>query len=156
MRPLICKSMAMLEAARRIERAARADSPVLIWGEDGTGKKLVAETIHRRSRRRDGPLVMLATEKCNGRSAEDELFGTAEQLGSLAAAAGGTLLIDEITGLPPTGQAKLLDAAEGRCVAELKEFCRAADRLPAQWPPPDMKSQRASSGAPCERTFTIG
>ena len=112
----------MLEAARRIERAAQADSPVLIWGEDGTGKKLVAETIHRRSRRRDGPLVMFATEKCNGRSAEDELFGTSEQPGRLAAVVGGTLLIDEITGLPPTGQAKLLDAAEGRYVAELKEF----------------------------------
>ena len=111
----------MLEAARRIERAGRADSPVLIWGEDGTGKKLVAETIHRRSRRADAPLVVLATEKCRGQSAEDELFGTAEQPGRLAAAAGGTLLIDEITGLSPTGQAKLLDAAEGRYLAELQD-----------------------------------
>ena len=57
---LIYNSMAMREAARRIERAAHVDSPVLIWGEDGTGKKLVAETIHRQSHRRDGPLVMLS------------------------------------------------------------------------------------------------
>ena len=118
---LICNSMAMREAARRIERAAHVESPVLIWGEDGTGKKLVAETIHRQSHRRDGPLVMLATENCDGRSAEDELFGTAEQPGRLTAASGGTLLIDEITGLPPTGQAKLLDTIEGKHVAELED-----------------------------------
>jgi DNA-binding NtrC family response regulator len=113
--------MDMLEAARRIELAAQADSPVLVWGEDGTGKKLIAETIHRRSRRADAPMVMFAAEQCKGQSPEDELFGIAEQPGALAVAAGGTLLIDEITALPTTGQARLLDAAEGRYLSELQD-----------------------------------
>jgi len=109
----------MLEVARRIERAAKADCPVMIWGERGAGKKMVAEMIHRRSRRRDGPLVVVSTQKSPGQPAEDEVFGTAGRPGRLLGAAGGTLLIDEITGFPPTGQAKLLDAAEGRHVAEV-------------------------------------
>lgn len=119
MRPLICKSTAMLEVARRIERAARVDSPVLIWGERGTGKKLVARMIHQRSRRSDGPLVIVATEKRQPPSVEDELFGTSQQAGRLSAAAGGTLVVDEIAGLSLTTQAKLLGASEGRYVAEL-------------------------------------
>jgi len=117
--PLISESLAMLEVARRIRRAARADSPVLIWGEQGTGKKLVAETIHRQSRRSDGPLVIVPREKSGDQSVEDELFGTAEQPSRLISATGGTLLIEEIAGLSPTGQAKLLAATEGRYVADL-------------------------------------
>lgn len=124
MHRLMCESTAMREVARRIERAAQADSPVLIWGEKGAGKKLVAEMIHRQSRRGDGPLVIVSTQKSPGQSAEDELFGTAEQPSRLVTAAGGTLLIDEITGLPPTGQAKLLCAAEGRYVAEIRDSAR--------------------------------
>lgn len=112
MRSLICKSSAMLEVARRIERAAQADSPVLIWGEKGTGKKLVAELIHRQSRRGRAPLVVFSAADAAGRSAEEALFGTSEQPGALATAAGGTLLIDEIIGLPRAAQAKLLEAAE--------------------------------------------
>jgi len=122
--PLICKSTAMLEVAKRIERAAQADSPVLIWGEKGVGKKLVAEMIHRQSRRGDAPLVIVSTENSGGQSVEDELFGTAEQPGRLPTTAGGTLLIDEIAGLPPTGQAKLLAAAEGRYVSQRKDSSR--------------------------------
>jgi DNA-binding NtrC family response regulator len=119
--PLICKSTAMAEVVRRIERAARADSPVLIWGEKGVGKKLVAELIHRQSRRGGGPLVIVSTRKNRAASAEDVLFGGAGQLGRLVAAEGGTLVIDEIAGLGRTGQAKLLAAAEGRHVAELED-----------------------------------
>lgn len=108
----------MLKVARRIERAAQADSPVLIWGEKGVGKKLVAGMIHRRSRRGDSPLVIVSTQRSSGQSAEDKLFGAAGQPGRLATVAGGTLLIDEITGLAPTGQARLLAAVEGRRVAK--------------------------------------
>ena len=118
MYPLIGKSPAMLAVLKRIQRAAEVDSPVLIWGEPGTGKKLVAEMIHRQSRRAEGPFVTVSTRNRRGPSPEDKLFGTAAPPGKLAAADGGTLLIDEIAGLSPTGQAKLLAADEGRHVEE--------------------------------------
>lgn len=111
---LICKSVAMQEVARRMERAADADSPVLIWGEEGTGKKLVAETIHRNSRRGHKPLVMIDAEESSNETLNEECFGSADDEGKMAAAAGSTLLIDEITGLPRTAQARLLAAAERR------------------------------------------
>jgi DNA-binding NtrC family response regulator len=107
----------MLAVARRVERAARADCPVLISGVRGTGKKLVAEAIHRRSRRGLGPLVVIDTERAEGRLPEDELFGTADRPGRLTAAEGGTLLVAEITGLSGTAQAKLLEAVEDRHLA---------------------------------------
>ncbi len=117
MQPLICRSAAMREVARRIERAAQADSPVLIWGEEGVGKKMVATTIHNRSRRRDRPMLVVPTAHEPERDMEEELFGSAEHAGRLADAAGGTLLIDEIAGLPLTVQARLLHATETRYVA---------------------------------------
>jgi len=106
----------MKEVARRIERAACADSPVLIQGDKGVGKKLVAQAIHLRSQRSDGPLIVVSTEDGEVESIELELFGTGVTPGSLARASGGTLLIDEITEVPPVTQAKLLDAVEGRLV----------------------------------------
>lgn len=112
MQPLICKSKPMQEVARRIERIAQADSPALISGEKGAGKKLVGETIHRKSRRGRGAYVVVRAE--SGEAAMRRLFGTAEEHGQLARADGGTLLIDEVTALPPTAQAKLMELAEGR------------------------------------------
>jgi len=122
--PPIAKSPAMLAVLKRIQRAAEVDSPVLIWGEPGSGKKMVAEVIHRRSRRAHGPFVVVSTGNRRGSSPEDELFGAAEPPGNLVAADGGTLLIDEITGLSPTRQAKLLAAAEGRHLEEPWGFGR--------------------------------
>jgi len=117
---LVCKSGAMLEVARRIERAARADSPVLISGEEGTGKKLIAETIHRKSRRGNRALIVIHTRESSTEKLNEEWFGSAADPGQLAAAAGSTLLIDEITGLPRIAQARLLAAAERRHSATLK------------------------------------
>ena len=113
------KSLAMREVARRIERASLADCPVVIWGEEGSGKRFAAKTIHRQSRRGSGPLVIVRSETVaagadSSQRMDEELFGTAQQPGKLAWAAGGTLLIDEITALSPTAQARLLEAAEGR------------------------------------------
>ncbi len=104
-----------------MDRASMADCPVVIWGEEGSGKRFVAESIHRRSRRGSGPLVIVRSEAAAAstdgeRRLNEELFGTAQQPGKLAVAAGGTLLIDEITALSPTAQARLLGAAEGRAV----------------------------------------
>ncbi len=118
---VIANSTAMREVVRRMERAARADCPVVLWGEEGSGKRFVAEQIHRHSRRRGGPLIIvrlpypLMPDNERVCLLEDEqLFGARENPGRLAEAAGGTLLVDEITRLSPTTQAKLLGAVEGR------------------------------------------
>ncbi len=120
---IIANSTAMREVARRIERAAAADCPVVLWGEEGSGKRFVAEQIHRRSRRSGAPLVTVrlphpatATEDSACLLEDEQLFGTPELPGKVAEAAGGTLLVDEITGFSPTTQARLLGAAEGRGV----------------------------------------
>lgn len=131
--PLICKSARMVEVARRIERAAGAESPVLICGERGAGKKLVAKTIHRKSPRRDGPFVTIRTGGAAGRPLDEELFGSGEWPGAWAKANGGTLLIDEITGLLGTAQARLLAILEGRPLADAGPYDgrRSAVRLMA-------------------------
>lgn len=120
---VIANSTAMREVARRMERAARADCPVVIWGEEGSGKRFVAKQIHRHSRRSGAPLIIvrlphpLTAEEDRACLLEDEqLIGTLGQPGKVAEAAGGTLLVDEITRFSPTTQAKLLGAAEGRGV----------------------------------------
>ena len=86
---------------------------MLIHGEQGSGKKFVAEKIHRQSRRRAGPLAMIRTEPIMDPCWEEELFGTPGR-GGFAAAQGGSLLIEEITQMPRTCQAMLLEIAEDR------------------------------------------
>ncbi|MDZ7617840.1 MAG: sigma 54-interacting transcriptional regulator [Patescibacteria group bacterium] len=116
---VIAHSTVMREVARRMERAALADCPVLIWGEEGSGRTFVAETIHTWSRRADGPLVIVRPRAPGGEGGAQEprageLRGARGAPDGLAEAAGGTLLISEITELPRTAQASLLGAAEGR------------------------------------------
>ena len=116
---MICNSIAMREVARRMERASRADCPVVIWGEPGTGKRSVAASIHWKGRRHDGPLIIVPASdvpagEAGDRWLEEELFGTGQGGGRLEEAAGGTLVIDEITRLSLTSQARLLEAAETR------------------------------------------
>ncbi len=118
---VIAHSKVMREVVRRMERAALADCPVLIWGEEGSGRKFVAETIHKWSRRANGPLVIVRARAQwwgggDDEPRESELQGARGEPDRLAEAAGGTLLISEITELPHTAQANLLGAAEGRSV----------------------------------------
>jgi DNA-binding NtrC family response regulator len=113
----------MIKVRDRIRRAALVDSPVFIWGEAGTGKTDVAQTIHQQSRRADGPFIIMRPDAlraggvraeaadAGGQSAEPAISTYGSRL---KAARGGTLLIDEITRLSRTWQAKLLEAAEGR------------------------------------------
>ena len=120
--PLIGKSPAMREVFERILRAAEVESPVLIWGERGAGKRQVAEAIHRRSHRAARPFVVVSTERIPSDVVEQEIFGRGSPAGLLNGerrglahdAPGGTLLIEEIRGLPRTGQARLLRAIEGQ------------------------------------------
>ncbi len=113
-----------------VERIAASDLPVLITGETGTGKELVAAAIHAQSPRRDGPFVAMSCAALPEHMLESELFGhgawafpgaMSERPGRLESAAGGTLFLDEIGELSPAAQAKLLRAIEARRVVRIGE-----------------------------------
>lgn len=112
---------AMRELKRLVAAAAATDGPVLVVGEQGVGKELVARTIHVGSRRADRPLVRFDAGAIPADRHERELFGTEERgTGLVAEAHRATLLLVEIGALSPPAQARLLtvlDAGEPRIVA---------------------------------------
>lgn len=110
--------MRMLE---QVIRVAPADAAVLVLGETGTGKELVARAIHEASRRNSGAFVAVDCAGLSENLFESELFGyekgaftgaTHRKLGLVEAASGGTLFLDEIGDLPPALQVKLLRLLE--------------------------------------------
>ncbi|HVC98772.1 MAG TPA: sigma-54 dependent transcriptional regulator [Pirellulales bacterium] len=118
---IIGESAAMRQVYERVSRAAQTESIVLILGESGTGKELVAEAIHRASRRARGPFVAVNITAVPESLVESELFGHVQgaftgaagnRTGRFEAAAGGTLFIDEIGDSSVAVQAKLLRVLE--------------------------------------------
>jgi len=118
---LISRSKAMQTVFEKIRAAAENDCPVLITGEGGTGKELVARTIHETGVRKDGQLVPMSCSSTSPQFMEGELFGYVKGAfaganidfqGLLRAAEGGTLFLDEITGMSLDTQAKLLRVLE--------------------------------------------
>jgi len=114
---LIGRSPTMLELFEMINRVARSDSTVLITGDTGTGKELVAQTIHYKSPRARRPFVAMNCAAVNANLIESELFGhekgaftgaVSSRRGRFEEADGGTLLLDEIGETTPDFQAKLL------------------------------------------------
>jgi DNA-binding NtrC family response regulator len=105
---LIARSAAMQRTIELARRAARSQAPVLVTGEAGTGKAVVARWIHDRGRRRDGRFVHVGCEVLHAAIAEAELFGEHGGAGLFAEAAGGTILLDEISELPVQVQSRVL------------------------------------------------
>ena len=101
-----------------IRRAAPTDAPVLVYGEAGAGKSLMARLLHLGSGRAAGAFVPVDLSVLDGRAMEAALFGEGEGVGvtggALAAARGGTLVLDEIGALTGPVQARLLSAMQGR------------------------------------------
>jgi two-component system nitrogen regulation response regulator NtrX len=126
--PLVGASAAMQELKDAIGRVAKIPSPVLIVGESGAGKELVARELHRLSASPAGPFIALNAAALPENLVEDELFGhergaftgaASLRKGAFEAASGGTLFLDEIGELPLGAQAKLLRVIEQREITRL-------------------------------------
>ncbi|MEX1054837.1 MAG: sigma 54-interacting transcriptional regulator, partial [Rhodothermales bacterium] len=98
----------MRDVIRQIRRIHSSRSPVLIAGEHGVGKKLIARLIHDTSDRRESPFVIFSCANLQGDIIDRQLFGHAAEGSAISAAAGGTLLIDEVSVLSVESQQKLL------------------------------------------------
>jgi formate hydrogenlyase transcriptional activator len=114
---IIGNSPALLAALRKVEQVAPTDSTVLIYGETGTGKELIARAIHDRSARKNRPLVKVNCSAISAGLVESELFGHVKgaftgaferHVGRFELADGGTIFLDEIGELPLETQVKLL------------------------------------------------
>jgi PAS domain S-box-containing protein len=114
---IVGNSRSLLSVLRQVDQVAPTDATVLIYGETGTGKELIARAIHDRSPRRERPLVKVNCGAISAGLVESELFGhvkgaftgaIAHRDGRFALADGGTIFLDEVGELPPETQVKLL------------------------------------------------
>ena len=114
---IVGNSRSLLAVLRQVDQVAPTDATVLIQGETGTGKELIARAIHDRSPRRGRPLVKVNCGAISAGLVESELFGhvkgaftgaLANRDGRFALADGGTIFLDEVGELPPDTQVKLL------------------------------------------------
>lgn len=121
---IVGESAKMQEIFRLVERVADSDSTILINGETGTGKGLIAHAIHKKSYRRDKPFISINCGAIPENLLESELFGhvkgaftgaTANKVGKFEAANGGTIFLDEIGDMSQDLQVKILKVLEERC-----------------------------------------
>ena len=148
---IIADSPAMQAILQTAAQVAQTDSTVLISGETGTGKEVLAKYIHRNSSRADAPIIEINCAALPENLLEAELFGYTKgaftgalntgKPGLIEAAHGGTLFLDEINSLPLALQGKFLRWRSRRSTS-------------ACWPPPTRTSRRACWPGPSGRTFT--
>ena len=134
---MVGKSAALRHVLQQVETVAPSDSTVLILGETGTGKELIARAVHQRSRRRDKPLVRVNCTSIPKELFESEFFGHAkgaftgaikDRAGRFEAAAGGTLFLDEVGEIPLELQSKLLRVLQEKSYERVgEERTRRAD-----------------------------
>ncbi|HKT41848.1 MAG TPA: PEP-CTERM-box response regulator transcription factor [Rhodanobacteraceae bacterium] len=125
---IIGTSEAMVQACRLVEKVGPTNASVLLLGETGTGKELVARAVHRLSARRDGPFIAINCAAIPENLLEAELFGYEkgaytgahkQTKGKFELASGGSLLLDEIGDMPVALQAKLLRFLQDRVVERI-------------------------------------
>ncbi len=128
LRVMMGPSEAITRTIRQVKRVAQSDFSVIIQGETGSGKELVARAIHRLSHRAGAPFIPLDCGAIPETLIESELFGyqkgaftgaIAPKIGKFEAAHGGTLLLDELGNLPLGAQAKLLRVLQEKAVLRL-------------------------------------
>src|SRR5947207_3981219 len=120
---IVARSARMQEVLAIVERVAHTNSTVLLGGESGVGKDLIARAIHQNSRRASGPFIKINSTAIPDTLLESELFGfekgaftgaSASKPGKFELADKGTLFLDEIGDVPPTTQVKLLRVLQER------------------------------------------
>lgn len=125
---IIGTSEAMLKVFATIDRVAPTDANVLILGENGTGKDIIARAIHQKSNRADKPFVAVDLGAVSENLFESELFGHVkgaftdakeDRIGVFEEANGGTIFLDEIGNIPLTLQAKLLTVLQNRTISKV-------------------------------------
>src|SRR5262249_51557432 len=130
---IIGRSAALRGVLEQVGQVAPTDASVLVTGETGTGKELIARAVHFASRRRDRPLIKVNCAALPAGLVESELFGhekgafsgaIARRLGRFELADGGTIFLDEIGELPAEAQVKLLRVLQER------EFDRVGGTAP--------------------------
>ena len=126
--PIIGKSKPMIEVFKMIQKVAKTNANILILGENGSGKDLIAKEIHRQSKRADEVFVDLDMGAINESLFESELFGHVKgsftdakenRIGKIEAASGGSLFLDEIGNLPISLQSKMLRVLQERKITPI-------------------------------------
>jgi DNA-binding NtrC family response regulator len=124
-RPMVAQDPAMQSVLKLAEQVARSEASILITGESGVGKEVMARFVHNRSRRADKPFISVNCAAIPENLLESELFGhekgaftgaVARRIGKFEEADGGTLLLDEISEMDARLQAKLLRALQERVI----------------------------------------
>lgn len=127
---LMGKSVPMQRLYEHVRNAAASEAPVLVLGESGSGKNLVAHAIHKLGRRKDGPFIQMNCASLNEQLLESELFGhkkgsftgaVSDRIGRFEAAHDGVIFLDEIGDMPMTMQVKLLRVLEEKVVERVGE-----------------------------------
>jgi DNA-binding NtrC family response regulator len=109
---LVCRSRAMVRVREAASRLGRGRQRVLVTGESGVGKHLVARFLHQRSPRSSGPFITVAATGVSEGQLTRQLFGSDGSVGTFAACDGGTLFLDEVSDLPLGVQCQLVRALD--------------------------------------------